>query len=155
MNKLLLLAGLLTAGCSSAQEGVGDGDRTARPEASSTGLAAAQDGPPGPHGSTVPAAGPTRAADEGQTTERRRRSDQRGNSSAAGPRPDGAPKDLCRAGDHQHLVGRHRRNIPLPPAGKSWRVTCTDCALTMDLQPGRLNIFYDRQTGMVEEVRCG
>ncbi|MFN5618247.1 MAG: I78 family peptidase inhibitor [Brevundimonas sp.] len=41
------------------------------------------------------------------------------------------------------------------PAGATWRVTCTTCPVTMDYNPGRLNILYDRDTGVVREVKCG
>ena len=63
--------------------------------------------------------------------------------------------DQCRASDYQDLVGQNRSQIPEPPAGASWRVTCVSCAVTMDYRPDRLNIVYDRDTGVVEEVKCG
>jgi hypothetical protein len=35
------------------------------------------------------------------------------------------------------------------------RVACTTCPVTDDLDPGRLNIFYDERTQLITEVRCG
>lgn len=70
------------------------------------------------------------------------------------PVPD-AEGDQCGASEYQHLVGQPRSRIPEAPAGSTWRVTCTACPITMDYSPARLNIFYDEETGIVEEVRCG
>lgn len=67
--------------------------------------------------------------------------------------PDGA--DACGASRYQHLVGRPRSAIPAEPAGATWRIACTSCPITMDYSPARLNIFYDEETQIVEEVRCG
>ena len=78
-------------------------------------------------------------------------------SAPASPRP-GAPDrsgDQCRASDYQYLVGRHRSTIPPKPAGETWRVTCTTCPVTMDYSERRLNIFFNEQTEIVEQVRCG
>ena len=63
--------------------------------------------------------------------------------------------DACGASRYQHLVGRPRSAIPAARAGATWRVTCTSCPITMDYSPARLNIFYDEETQIVEEVRCG
>lgn len=74
-----------------------------------------------------------------------------------GPYPPspGPGAQMCHADHYQYLVGRHRSEIPPEPAGQTWRVTCTTCAVTMDHNPHRLNIFYDERTGVVREVRCG
>jgi hypothetical protein len=61
--------------------------------------------------------------------------------------------DQCGASRHQWLVGRPRSAIP--PQRANWRVTCTDCPITLDHSPARLNIFFDSETERVEEVRCG
>lgn len=63
--------------------------------------------------------------------------------------------DQCRAGDYQSYVGRNRSELPQAPAGAVWRVTCTSCPVTMDFNPNRLNILFDQQSGVVEEVKCG
>ena len=68
------------------------------------------------------------------------------------PQIDG---DLCRAAEVRHLVGQPRTEIPVPVDVVNRRVTCTTCPITEDYSPYRLNIFFDQQTGIIEEVRCG
>ena len=68
------------------------------------------------------------------------------------PQIDG---DLCHAAELQNLVGQPRTEIPVPVDVINRRVTCTTCPVTEDYSPYRLNIFYDQDTGIVEEVRCG
>lgn len=68
------------------------------------------------------------------------------------PRQDA---DLCRAGDLQWLVGKPRAEIPVPVEVVNRRVTCTTCPVTEDYSAYRLNIFFDRETGLIEQVRCG
>ncbi|MFN3352335.1 MAG: hypothetical protein ACK4Z5_01900 [Brevundimonas sp.] len=63
--------------------------------------------------------------------------------------------DICKAGELQWLVGRPRSEIPVPVDVINRRVACTTCPVTEDYSPYRLNIFYDQQTGLVTEVRCG
>ena len=41
------------------------------------------------------------------------------------------------------------------PGGEATPVACTTCPVTEDYSPYRLNIFYNQQTGLVEQVRCG
>jgi hypothetical protein len=67
----------------------------------------------------------------------------------------GGDASQCQPVRSVHLVGRPRSEIPPTPAGATWRVTCTTCPVTMDYNPGRLNILYDRDTGVVREVKCG
>lgn len=71
----------------------------------------------------------------------------------SGPPTDGP--DQCMASQYQYLVGQNRSRIPAQPSGATWRVTCTTCPVTMDYNPNRLNIFYNEQSGTVEQVRCG
>ena len=68
------------------------------------------------------------------------------------PPPDA---DACGAGGLQNLVGQPRTAIPVPVNVVARRVTCTTCPMTEDHSPFRLNILYDRETGIIEEVRCG
>jgi len=74
--------------------------------------------------------------------------------------PVGAPAvdpttDLCKAGDLQWLVGKPKTDIPVPVEVVNRRVTCTTCPVTEDYSPHRLNIFFNEQTEIVEQVRCG
>jgi len=63
--------------------------------------------------------------------------------------------DICKAGEMQWLVGKHRREIPVPVDVVNRRVVCTTCPATEDYSPYRLNIFYDVTSGVVERVSCG
>lgn len=63
--------------------------------------------------------------------------------------------DSCGAGALQSLVGRPRSEIPVPVKPDLQRVACTTCAVTMDFNPNRLNFFFDAQTGLIKDVRCG
>lgn len=63
--------------------------------------------------------------------------------------------DLCRAGELQWLVGKPKTEIPVPVDVVNRRVTCTRCPVTEDFSPYRLNIFFNDQTDIVEQVRCG
>ncbi len=71
------------------------------------------------------------------------------------PRPAPAPVDQCGASQAQGLIGRHRSEIPVPVNPGLQRVACTTCPVTMDFHPRRLNFFYDAETGLIKEVRCG
>lgn len=76
----------------------------------------------------------------------------------APPPPAPAPQpaaDSCGARDLQALVGRPRSEIPVPVRPELQRVACTTCAVTMDFNPNRLNFFFDAQTGLIKEIRCG
>ena len=63
--------------------------------------------------------------------------------------------DICKAGEMQWLVGRSRRDIPVPVDVVNRRVVCTTCPVTEDYNPYRLNIYYNAQTSVVERVSCG
>lgn len=65
------------------------------------------------------------------------------------------PKDACGASELQRLVGRPRTEIPVPIDPDRQRVACTTCPVTLDERPDRLNFFFDAQTGVVREVKCG
>jgi hypothetical protein len=76
----------------------------------------------------------------------------------APPQPAAPPSsnsDQCGAAEAQALVGRPRSEIPVPVLPSLQRVACTTCAVTMDYSPRRLNFFYDAETGIVKEVKCG
>lgn len=68
------------------------------------------------------------------------------------PQDDG---DLCKASELQWLVGKPRTEIPVPVEVVNRRVACTTCPITEDYSVYRLNIFYNSETDLVEQVRCG
>lgn len=61
--------------------------------------------------------------------------------------------DQCGAVAMQSYVGKPVS--ALPPAQENWRVTCTQCPVTMDYREDRLNVFFDQDTQIIEEIRCG
>lgn len=65
------------------------------------------------------------------------------------------PRDTCGARPLQYLVGKSRTEIPVPVNVSNRRVTCTTCPVTMDFREDRLNIFFDAETGIIKEVKCG
>ena len=69
--------------------------------------------------------------------------------------PTGQTQDFCKASEMQYLVGRSKTEIPVPVDVVNRRVTCTTCPVTQDFSAYRLNIFYNEQTGVIEQVRCG
>lgn len=73
----------------------------------------------------------------------------------APPPPPPPPPDQCGAAEAQKYVGRPRTEIPVPVRPELQRVACTTCAVTLDFNPRRLNFFFDADTGIVKEVRCG
>jgi hypothetical protein len=75
-------------------------------------------------------------------------------SQSTAPAPELAA-DACHAKDMQRLVGRPKTDAPVPVKPDLQRVACTTCAITMDYNPERLNIFFDENTGIIKEVRCG
>ena len=52
-------------------------------------------------------------------------------------------------------MGKPRSEIPVPADPSKRRVACTTCPVTMDYSPERLNIFFDAETGIIKEVKCG
>ena len=77
--------------------------------------------------------------------------------SAPPPRyePPPPPADQCGAAEAQKYVGRPRTEIPIPVLPALQRVACTTCPVTQDYSPRRLNFFYDAQTGIVKQGKCG
>lgn len=71
------------------------------------------------------------------------------------PKPQVSVKDQCGAAALQGLVGRPRSEAPVPLVPARQRVACTTCPVTLDYSPERLNIFFDAETGVIKEVRCG
>ena len=62
----------------------------------------------------------------------------------------------CQAGDYQEYVDRNRSSIPADaPAGRSFRVACSSCAVTMDYRFDRVTFVYDDKTNLITRVSCG
>ncbi|MBO9559518.1 MAG: peptidase inhibitor I78 [Caulobacter sp.] len=64
-------------------------------------------------------------------------------------------KDQCGLKDAQAFVGKNRTELPAPVDPSRWRVACTTCPVTMDYRPDRLNILFNPDTGVVQQVKCG
>jgi hypothetical protein len=76
--------------------------------------------------------------------------------SAPAPTPSPAPaKDACGAAELQNLVGKPRTEVPVPLDPAKQRVACSTCPITQDYRPDRLNFFFDANTGLIREIRCG
>jgi hypothetical protein len=73
----------------------------------------------------------------------------------APPPPPPEPVDACGAKPLQYLVGKPKSEIPVPVDPTNRRVTCTSCPVTQDYRPDRLNIFFDAESGIIKEVKCG
>ena len=71
------------------------------------------------------------------------------------PTPPPSAPDQCGAAEAQKFVGRPRTEIPVPLIPDWQRVACTTCPVTQEFMPKRLNFFYDAETGVVKEVKCG
>ena len=69
--------------------------------------------------------------------------------------PQVSVNDQCGAAAQQGLVGRPRTEVPIPIVPDKQRVACTTCPVTLDYRPDRLNFFFDAETGIIKEVRCG
>ncbi|WP_338066139.1 hypothetical protein [Phenylobacterium deserti] len=52
-------------------------------------------------------------------------------------------------------MGRNRSEIPIPVSPDRQRVACTTCPVTQDFRADRLNFFFDADTGVIREIRCG
>ncbi|MFN4092437.1 MAG: I78 family peptidase inhibitor [Brevundimonas sp.] len=76
-------------------------------------------------------------------------------SEPTAPPPMSDAPDQCRASSYQRFVGQNRSTLPAQPAGETWRVVCSTCAVTMDYNPSRLNVIYDIDTNIVTQVNCG
>ncbi len=70
-------------------------------------------------------------------------------------KPPTAEADQCGLKDAQAFVGKPRTSLPAPVDPSRWRVACTTCPVTMDFRADRLNILFNADTGIVQEVKCG
>lgn len=62
--------------------------------------------------------------------------------------------DQCGAAASRALIGRSVAAVSFA-ADANVRVVCTTCATTKDYRPDRLNVRFDQQTGIIEQVDCG
>ena len=69
------------------------------------------------------------------------------------PAPDGMAHP-CGAAGSQSLIGRNVAAVSFA-SDANVRVACTTCAVTMDYNPDRMNVFFDQDTGRIERVTCG
>ncbi|WP_323040809.1 I78 family peptidase inhibitor [Gemmobacter sp.] len=65
-----------------------------------------------------------------------------------------APVADCRAGHHAGLVGRPLASFDTSKVAGPVRILAPGSAMTMDHNPGRLNIHHDRQR-IITQVTCG
>jgi hypothetical protein len=63
--------------------------------------------------------------------------------------------DQCGAAALHGLIGRPKTEIPVPVRPELQRVACTSCPVTLDYNPVRLNFFFDADTGVIKQIRCG
>jgi hypothetical protein len=71
------------------------------------------------------------------------------------PPPQSEPQDECGLKDAQAYLGQPRTSLPAPVDPSRWRVACTTCPVTMDYRADRLNILFNADTGVVQQVKCG
>jgi hypothetical protein len=62
--------------------------------------------------------------------------------------------DQCRASAFQKFVGRTIDALPEKPAG-IWRLICSKCGAPSDLAWTRMNVSYDQETRVIDEISCG
>jgi hypothetical protein len=76
-------------------------------------------------------------------------------SQASTPSPVAVRTDTCGAAPLQYLVGKPKSEVPVPVDPSKRRVYCSTCTVTMDYRPGRLDVVFDQDTGLVTAIKCG
>ncbi len=72
------------------------------------------------------------------------------------PSPDIAVgEDACGARALASLIGQPVSKAPRPSGERAVRVVAEGDAVTMDYNPQRLNIYYDRSSGRIIGIKCG
>jgi hypothetical protein len=71
------------------------------------------------------------------------------------PYPTTAAAPECEAASLAWLVGKPRSAIPVPVYPSLRRVYCSTCLVTQDYMPGRTDIVFDTETGVITAVKCG
>jgi hypothetical protein len=72
-----------------------------------------------------------------------------------GPTLPPASEDTCGAATYASHIGGNYRAFPPAPAGRTFRIVCTTCAMTEDFSAQRLNVLYDEASGRVVRLTCG
>lgn len=72
---------------------------------------------------------------------------------AATPGTDAGPV-ACDAAANQSLIGSHVGAVSFP-ADANVRIVCTTCPMTRDYRPDRMNVIFDQESGIIEQVTCG
>lgn len=70
------------------------------------------------------------------------------------PAPVDAGLAVCQAEQSRDLIGKHVGAVSFP-ADANVRIACTTCPTTRDYRPDRMNVLFNEQTGIIEELRCG
>jgi len=75
---------------------------------------------------------------------------------ACAPMPEGgvASPQQCDADAARSLIGQNVAAVSFP-ADANVRVVCTTCPTTKDLRPNRLNVRFDQETGIIQQIDCG
>jgi hypothetical protein len=68
---------------------------------------------------------------------------------------DAGASGSCEAASLAWLVGKPKSAIPVPVYPSLRRVYCSTCLVTQDYLPGRTDIVFDSETGIVTQVKCG
>lgn len=63
--------------------------------------------------------------------------------------------DQCKASEYQGFIGQTLDRFPRADFGDKLRTACTECAVTSDLWFDRINVWFDNETDVIEEVSCG
>ncbi len=71
------------------------------------------------------------------------------------PMPAEPPKDSCGAGALQAYVGKSKDTLPPVPEGRTRRLVCTTCMMTMDYSPVRQTVVFENGSGIVKSAKCG
>lgn len=63
--------------------------------------------------------------------------------------------DQCRASEFQRFVGHSVDALPEKTANGTWRLACSACARTSDLRWTRMNVSYDQESKVIDDISCG
>jgi hypothetical protein len=63
--------------------------------------------------------------------------------------------DQCGASRFQRFIGQSLNALPEKPATATWRLACSNCAGTSNLDWTRMNVLYQQQTRTIDNISCG